>query len=40
VNIMLSLCTSISLAVFVYSDVGMFEGKGEDVFSSSGGVFL
>jgi hypothetical protein len=35
-----ALCTSISVAAFVYSDIGMFESEGEDVFSGSGGVFL
>jgi len=35
-----SLCTYISVAAFVYSDVGMFEDEGEDVFLGSGGVFL
>jgi len=40
VNVTLSLWTSISVAAFVYSDVGMFEDEGEDVFSGSGGVFL
>jgi hypothetical protein len=28
------------VVAFVYSDVGMLEGEGEDVFSGSGGVFL
>jgi hypothetical protein len=37
---MLSLCTSICVAGFEYSDVGMFEGESEDVFSGSGGVFF
>jgi hypothetical protein len=40
VNVTLSLCTSISVVAFVYSDVGMFEDEGADVFSGSGGVFL
>jgi len=40
VNVTLSLCASISVAAFVYSNVGMFEDEGADVFSGSGGVCL
>ena len=39
-NVTLSLCTSISVVAFVYSDVGMFGDEGAVVFSGSGGVFL
>ena len=39
-NVTLSLCTSISVVAFVYSDVGMLEDEGAITFSSSGGVFL
>jgi hypothetical protein len=40
VNVTLSLCTSISIVAFVYSDVGIFEDEGKDLSSGSGGVFL
>jgi hypothetical protein len=38
VNVTVSLCTSISVATFLYSSLGILED--ECVFLGSGGVFL